>query len=481
MLRFFLKHSLFSICFFTGFLIQAQVEDKAQFLLDDLPFTIQDDCLDENFEYDALSVQIPVQDANHIIGLKIALNSEEILLSLDNYRDFDGQDLYQILQKHYAFEREATLYFDFIDSQNSDEVIFYSINVCLTSSEIRKTGNARGSVANGNKKFAKIPIFYATDRKDTRDPDVYERYGGELAGGFNLNYGLCEITIPVLHEVGQIESPAMWKFEFSEDPDKHIVLQKINSLTESAFFNKLSQRVALSRKRKTFMFIHGYNVSFADAAKRTAQIKYDLDFEGEAVLYSWPSQAATSAYTIDENNIRWATANIKNFLEDYITMSGAEEIYLVAHSMGNRGLTDALIDLANEKPELMSKITEIILAAPDIDAAVFRRDIAPQMVSKIKRPITLYVSADDVALEASKALHGRPRAGDAEYGIMLVDGVETIDATGVDSSFLSHSYFAETKSILDDLIDVLRSNIRATLRTALKKVTTAEGTYWKID
>jgi esterase/lipase superfamily enzyme len=90
----------------------------------------------------------------------------------------------------------------------------------------------------------------------------------------------------VIHKAGQIESPSMWSSEFSEDPEKHIVLEKIRSLNKNVFFDKLSNRIGQTAKRKTFMFIHGYNVSFADAAKRTAQIKYDLDFDGEAVLYS---------------------------------------------------------------------------------------------------------------------------------------------------------------------------------------------------
>ena len=58
-------------------------------------------------------------------------------------------------------------------------------------------------------------------------------------------------------------------------------------------------------------------------------------------------------------------------MRDYLTKTKADDIYLVAHSMGNRGLTKALIDLMNEHPELKDKITEIILAAPDIDADVF--------------------------------------------------------------------------------------------------------------
>ena len=38
------------------------------------------------------------------------------------------------------------------------------------------------------------------------------------------------------------------------------------------------------------MFVHGFNVSFADAARRTAQIAYDLAFGGPGAL-SWPYSA----------------------------------------------------------------------------------------------------------------------------------------------------------------------------------------------
>ena len=49
-----------------------------------------------------------------------------------------------------------------------------------------------------------------------------------------------------------------------------------------------------------FLFIHGYNVTFEGAARRTAQMAYDLGFNGAAVFYSWPSQGTPTAYTIDE-------------------------------------------------------------------------------------------------------------------------------------------------------------------------------------
>ncbi|MCP4978809.1 MAG: alpha/beta hydrolase [Maribacter sp.] len=328
--------------------------------------------------------------------------------------------------------------------------------------------------------FVRVPVFFATDRKDTQSSDPNARFGRDLAAPFHINYGICEVSIPFTHEVGEIENPSIWRLEFTENPNRHIVLQKIKLLDSENYFKVLAATIKQTAKKRTFLFVHGYNVSFADAAKRTAQIKYDLNFSGAAVFYSWPSQASTTAYTVDETNIEWAETNMKHFLADYLSKSEAEEIYLIAHSMGNRGLTNALISLVSEQPELNKKIKEIILAAPDIDVGIFKRDIAPQMVSKIKKPITLYVSSDDVALKASREVHGRPRAGDSAKGITLVQGIETIDASNIDTSFLGHSYFAETKTILSDIYNLINTGKRASQRTQLELVRLGNGSYWKV-
>jgi esterase/lipase superfamily enzyme len=45
-------------------------------------------------------------------------------------------------------------------------------------------------------------------------------------------------------------------------------------------------------------YMNGYNVTFADAARRTAQIAYDLRFEGDPAFFSWPSQGDMAACTV---------------------------------------------------------------------------------------------------------------------------------------------------------------------------------------
>ena len=101
------------------------------------------------------------------------------------------------------------------------------------------------------------------------------------------------------------------------------------------------------------------------------------------------------------------------------------------------------------------RFREIILAAPDIDAEIFVNDLAPKLV-EASQNTTLYASADDRALQTSREVHGGyARAGDAGETLIVLDNIDTIDATGVDASLLRHSYFAEAHSILKDIKELV--------------------------
>jgi len=325
--------------------------------------------------------------------------------------------------------------------------------------------------------YAVVNVFFATDRKENPGADVKSRFG--VARG-EPRYGTTKVSIPRDHRMGELEAPSIWRLEFREDPALHVVLLDVVASSKDKFFADVAARVRVGDKSSAFLFVHGFNVSFEDAARRTAQISYDLAFDGAPVFYSWPSQGSASplAYTTDEQNIEWAQSNLKRFLEDFFTRSDAKNVYLIAHSMGNRALTRAVAALLTEKPELGGRLKEVILTAPDIDSDVFKRDIAPALTAA-GRPITLYSSSEDVALAFSKKVHTYPRAGDAGQGLVVVSGIETIDATGVDTSFLGHSYFAETRSVLSDMFYLIRDDRRAGQRFGLDGVDYQSGRYWK--
>lgn len=322
--------------------------------------------------------------------------------------------------------------------------------------------------------YAVVRVFFATDRERTAGTKPVEKFG---SGRSELRYGACEVSIPRDHRMGVLEAPSILKLQFREDPAQHVVLLAAETRPREAFFAELAERVRASSAASAFLFVHGYNVTFAAAARRTAQISYDLGFDGAPVFYSWPSEGRLAGYTVDEANIEWTQTNLRGFLQDFFALSGARNLYLIAHSMGNRALTRAAASLLAERPELRQRLTEIILTAPDIDAEVFKRDIAPALAAA-GRPITLYASSRDRALAASKKVHGYPRAGDSGRGLVVVRGIETIDATAVDTNLLGHSYFADSRSVLSDIFYLVREGRRAEQRFGLRAVDVEAGRYW---
>ncbi|MEG6509070.1 alpha/beta fold hydrolase [Methyloligella sp. 2.7D] len=325
--------------------------------------------------------------------------------------------------------------------------------------------------------YAVVKAYYATDRKNTGADDPAEIYGGDRGP---LVFGEVEVSIPRDHRMGEVETPSIWRLEWCNDPERFVVLLDVDETGKQRFFDAVAKRVESAPGKSAFIFVHGYNVAFVDAARRTAQMAYDLGFAGAPVFYSWPSQARYAAYKVDETNAEWSRHDFQNFLRDFAARSKAEHIYLIAHSMGTRVLTGALKELFLEEPQLRDRFDEIILAAPDIDADTFRRDIAPKILAG-KRRATLYASSGDYALMASKSFAGYRRAGDTAGGITIVPGIDTIDASTTSTDFVGHSYYADSESVLGDLRDLILQGKRAESRTRLEPVVTDTGRYWTFD
>ncbi|MBI3408971.1 MAG: alpha/beta fold hydrolase [Planctomycetes bacterium] len=265
--------------------------------------------------------------------------------------------------------------------------------------------------------------------------------------------------------------------EFHEDPAKHVMLQKVESLAQDAFFAQLSDTVNASSKKDAFVFVHGFNVSFEDAARRTAQLAYDLKFEGAPVFFSWPSQGLFLEYTVDEANAEWTIPHLKAFLKSVATRSGAQIIHLIAHSMGNRALTRALQGLMAEEAKNPPRFSEVILAAPDIDADVFKTQIFPGISSAAQR-LTLYASSRDRALQLSKQVHGYPRAGESGDDIVVMLKMDTIDVSNVDTSLIGHSYYGDNNSFLADAFYLIHGGLPPERRERLRSVPLGSLKYW---
>lgn len=303
--------------------------------------------------------------------------------------------------------------------------------------------------------YVEVEVFYATDRARSGRPAPKDFFG---SGRGSLEYGTAGVSIPRRHQAGELESPVWWRFEFTEDPAKHVVLLGLQTATADQFHEAIAARTAPVASRNVFVFVHGFNVTFEDAVRRTAQLAYDLKFPGPPVTYSWPSQGSLSpiGYTTDENNVEWTEPHLKQFLVDLKRRVGSDvRIHVLAHSMGNRALTKVMRALAAESD--VPVFSQVVLAAPDIDREVFERDIAPVMV-RAARGTTLYASSQDRALMFSAEVASYPRAGQSTPPLISVSGLDTIDATGVDTSALGHSYFAVPK-VMSDIVQLMRDGM----------------------
>src|SRR5260370_17055470 len=148
--------------------------------------------------------------------------------------------------------------------------------------------------------------------------------------------------------MGSLERPSIWRFEFKEDPEKHVVLLGVSPQDDQHFWNELSYKVERSGGKQTFVFVHGYDTSFEEAARRTAQIAYDLNFDGAPICYSWPSSGELEDYPKDETNAQWTVPHLKTFLQALAEHSQAKTIHVIAHSMGNRAVSHSLQLLSAE-------------------------------------------------------------------------------------------------------------------------------------
>ncbi len=319
-----------------------------------------------------------------------------------------------------------------------------------------------------------VQVFFGTDRSYQAKNPLASRFGG---GRGTISYGTAEVSIPPDHRLGNLETPSLLRLEFSPDPKKHVVLRKISVLSADEYFHLLTETVQSATSKSALVFVHGYNVSFADAARRTAQMTFDLQFPGAPIFFSWPSVGKTQDYAVDETNVEWARPHLTQFLIDVLSKTDATDVYLIAHSMGNRALANSVVDIETTHPELRAKIREIILAAPDIDADTFKDEIAPRIIAA-ELPtthLTLYASSKDEALLASKKFHGYARAGDAGDLQLMLAGLEYIDASSVDTGFLGHSYYGDNRSVIADIHYLIDGHLRACKRFSLKEIKLASG------
>lgn len=311
-------------------------------------------------------------------------------------------------------------------------------------------------------------VFFATNRGlDPMTADTEQvRAGNQVLA--TVNYGRAEITLPRRRRGVDPKRQA-------DNTSETVKFENVRQQQAWELAQGLRAQLARSRQRDLLLFVHGFNVDFESALIRTAQIAYDMPFNGAVVAYSWPTQTGITKYRSDEQVNADSVAPFAEFLRFLVAAVPPEtRINIVAHSMGNRIVMQGIGHLPSEERK---QLAHLALCAPDVGLSDFERWI-PGVLAHTDR-VTLYASSGDTALATSKWLHREQRAGDANPPV-VVAGVETIDCSDIDFDFMGHSYYGSNVDVLSDLFATLKQQQRPNQRPYLKEQTLGEGQppYW---
>jgi len=289
----------------------------------------------------------------------------------------------------------------------------------------------------------KHDIFIATTRALDVDPAIL--YSGER--GDEIGLARVTVSVPPNHISGQTERPK----NLPPDPRTDFTILSPRPYDDERLFVEGVNSALATRpkgERTVLVFVHGYNTTLTFATLRLAQFVEDSGYTGVPVLFSWASRGKAFDYVYDLNSTLHARDDLIKTAK-LIEQTAAEGFDLVAHSMGNFLTVEAMRQAKLEgKFNRTGRLRNIILASPDIDVDVFKKQIAP--FPKKNRRFYVLISKDDKALAASRKIAGGVnRVGNESANELAALGATVIDLSQVnDKSSLNHSKFTESPEVV---------------------------------
>ena len=277
----------------------------------------------------------------------------------------------------------------------------------------------------------------------TRAP-VVEPAGVMFGGARGSDFGFADIvvSIPPDHVAGDVRWPSAGPADAARD----FAVLSVDRMTLPEARANFDRRVKAVPGHRVLVFVHGFNTRFEEAVYRFAQIVHDSNVPVAPVLFTWPSGGNVTDYVYDRDSALFSRDALEKLLTALAKDPNVGSVSILAHSMGNYVTVEALRQMAIRNRGLPDKIRDVMLASPDIDVDVFRRQIATIDDTPRKTQFTLFVSRDDRALGLSSFLaRDSTRLGALDptkepYASMLEQSnVKVVDLTNVASTRFAQS------------------------------------------
>lgn len=279
-------------------------------------------------------------------------------------------------------------------------------------------------------------MLYATNRLPAPEGD--ERYyTHERGGAMRIGMGRIELanneTARTWEEAKQI---ALLKNRTDDYPLQVTAIEEFGihprslspiapeSLRDGAsqgavdrFNNAINQRLALSRGKDVYIFVHGYKVSFDNPLLVASELWHYLGYNGAFVAYSWPTRESLMSYMADVENARSSARHLRMLLLDLADNPAVERIHVIGYSAGTRLVSRMLADLGQyaygleeEEIRARAKLDNVILIGSDVDQGILGGYLLDGAL-RVPEALTIYQSKGDSALAMSRLLFGQNRAG----------------------------------------------------------------------
>ncbi|MEL6245524.1 MAG: alpha/beta hydrolase, partial [Pseudomonadota bacterium] len=226
-----------------------------------------------------------------------------------------------------------------------------------------------------------VDLLAITTRAPSDLPgQVYGSQRGQLSGH------AFKVSVPPNHQVGRME----WPSGDVPDPENEFAVVDLEPAEPSDVWRWFEEQDTDGR---VLIFVHGYNVQFADAVFRLAQITEDLSIRAAPVLFSWPSGGELSGYYYDRESANYSRDAFESVITQAVENETVSQVAILAHSMGSWITMETLRQMSIRDGELSEKITDVVLAAPDLDIDVFQTQF--QRLGAQRPHFTFLVSTDD--------------------------------------------------------------------------------------
>ncbi|MBB3134502.1 esterase/lipase superfamily enzyme [Rhizobium pisi] len=292
---------------------------------------------------------------------------------------------------------------------------------------------------------SRVTMLVATTRKPSEDPG--KLFSGDRGTAISLNS--VDVSIPPdrNRKIGEVQ----WPSRMPPNPQKEFAVTQVAKVQfEGQAFDWY--RKNRNAKHQVVIFVHGFNNTYADAVFRFAQIVHDSGTDAAPILFTWPSRGRVFDYLYDKESANYSRRALEDLILQAVKSPDVSDVTILAHSMGGWLAAEALRGVAMREKSIPTKVKNVVLASPDIDIDVFRRQFT-EMGSK--RPhFVILTSTRDKALEMSSWLSGGvSRVGGSDlrpYAPLLDElGVSVIDTSAIKTNDpLGHNAFADSPEIV---------------------------------